>query len=164
VKFETKDKETGLICLKGSATVRAGDQSITLGRFDSLYVPRETAIEVTAGSGGCDFAELAAPVDRAYPIQFVPYQTVVADPGLHLNVGGPTNKRPVDILIGKNVQAGDPRRRHGQRARQLDVVAAARTRGVARGGVSLHRHAGAVVRPATRLHRFEGTGTRHDRA
>jgi 5-deoxy-glucuronate isomerase len=106
VSFHTKNMETGLICLKGSATVRAGDQSFTLGHFGSLYVPRESTIEVAAGSGGCDLAELAAPVDRRYPIQFVPYQKVLADPGLHLNVGGPTNKRQVDILLGKNVEAG----------------------------------------------------------
>src|SRR5262245_2275780 len=87
VRFDTGDQETGLICLKGSASVRAGDQSFTFGRFDSLYAPRETAIEVTPGTDGCDLAELSAPVDRAYPIQFVPYQQVVADPGLHLSVG-----------------------------------------------------------------------------
>jgi len=106
VNFHTKDMETGLICLKGSATVRVGDQSFTLGRFDSLYVPRASTIEVRAGVDGCDLAEIGAPVEQTYPVQFVAYQNVVADPGLHLNVGGPTSKRQVDILLGKNVQAG----------------------------------------------------------
>jgi 5-deoxy-glucuronate isomerase len=106
VNFNTSEMETGLICLKGSASVRAGDQAFTLERFDSLYVPRDSTIEVKAGPDGCDLAELAAPVDRKYPMQFVAYQKVLADPGLHLNVGGPTNKRQVDILIGKNVEAG----------------------------------------------------------
>jgi 5-deoxy-glucuronate isomerase len=106
VKFETKEMETGLICLKGSATVRTGDQSFSLKHFDSLYVPRDHSIEVTAGPNGCDLAEVAAPVERAYPLQYVPYNAVQQDPGLHLNVGGPTNKREVNILIGKNVEAG----------------------------------------------------------
>ena len=46
----------------------------------------------------------------------------------------------------------DHGRRHLQRARQLDVVAAARARRDARGGLPLHRHAGAGVRRAARLH------------
>jgi 5-deoxy-glucuronate isomerase len=114
VKFETKQMETGLICLKGSATVRAGNsstslgagESFTLNRLDSLYVPRDASIEVAPGSNGCDLAEVAAPVDRAYPLQFVPYQSVQQDPGLHLNVGNAASKRQVDVLIGKNVEAG----------------------------------------------------------
>ena len=106
MRFDTKELETGLICLKGSATVKANGESFTLGRLDSVYVPRDSSIEVTAGSGGCDLAEVAAPVDRAYPLQYVPYDKVQRDPGLHLNVGGPTNKREVNILIGKNVEAG----------------------------------------------------------
>jgi 5-deoxy-glucuronate isomerase len=106
VKFDTKKMETGLICLKGSADVRTGDQSFTLNRLDSLYVPRDASIEVKPGSDGCDLAEIAAPVDRAYPVQFVPYRTVQQDPGLHLKVGSAASQREVDILIGKNVEAG----------------------------------------------------------
>ena len=106
VKFDTKQMETGLICLKGSADVRAANQSFTLNRLDSVYVPRDASIEVTPGSNGCDLAEIAAPVDRAYPLQFVPYQSVQQDPGLHLTVGSATSKRQVDVLIGKNVEAG----------------------------------------------------------
>ncbi|HEV8345264.1 MAG TPA: 5-deoxy-glucuronate isomerase [Vicinamibacterales bacterium] len=106
VKFDTKKMETGLICLKGSADVRTGDQSFTLNRLDSLYVPRDASIEVKPGSDGCDLAEIAAPVDRVYPVQFVPYRTVQQDPGLHLKVGSAASQREVDILIGKNVEAG----------------------------------------------------------
>ena len=106
VRFDTREMETGLVGLKGSAIVRAGDQSFTLGRFDSLYVPRDTAIDVTPGPDGCDLAELAAPVEQAYPVQFVPFASVQQDPGLHLNVGAVPNQREVNILIGKNVEAG----------------------------------------------------------
>jgi 5-deoxy-glucuronate isomerase len=106
LRFETGQMETGLIGLKGSATVRAGEQSFTVTRLDSVYVPRDTAIEVTPGPDGCDLAEVAAPVETAYPIQFVPFEQVQQDPGLHLNVGSQTNQREVNILIGKNVDAG----------------------------------------------------------
>jgi 5-deoxy-glucuronate isomerase len=106
VAIETGELETGLVCLKGSAAVAAHGQSFTLGRFDSLYVPRDASIEITPGPGGCDVAEIAAPVGRAYPVQFVPFSRVQQDAGLHLNVGGAPNQREVNILIGKNVEAG----------------------------------------------------------
>jgi len=107
--FATKDMETGLIGLKGSAQVKTsktGPQSFTVGRYDSLYVPRGASIEVTPGPDGCDLAEVAAPVDCEYPVQFVAFKTVQADPGLHLKVGGPSAQRDLNILIGKNVEAG----------------------------------------------------------
>jgi 5-deoxy-glucuronate isomerase len=106
LRFDTKELETGLVCLNGSATVRANNESFTLGKFDSLYVPRDASIEVTPGANGCDLAEIAAPVDRRYPMQVVRYADVQKDPGLRFNAGKDTNQREVNILIGKNVDAG----------------------------------------------------------
>jgi 5-deoxy-glucuronate isomerase len=106
LKFDTDQLETGLVCLNGSATVATQGQSFRFGRYDSLYVPREATIEITPGAQGCDFAEIAAPVGRAYPVQFVPFSEVQKDAGLHLNVGTPPNQRELNILIGKNVEAG----------------------------------------------------------
>jgi 5-deoxy-glucuronate isomerase len=104
--FDTGQMETGLVCLKGSATVRAGGQSFTLNRYDSLYVPRDASIEVAPGPDGCDFAEIAAPVSRPYAVQFVAYKKVLEDSGLHMMVGAAPNQREVNVLIGKNVDAG----------------------------------------------------------
>ena len=104
--FATNQMETGLIGLKGSALVKTRGESFAIGQYDSLYVPRDASIEITPGPGGCDLAEVAAPVDRAYPVQYVPFKTVQADPGLHLTVGGPNSQRDLNILIGKNVEAG----------------------------------------------------------
>jgi 5-deoxy-glucuronate isomerase len=106
LRFETGGMETGLVCLKGSAAVRANGESFTLGKFDSVYIPRGASVEVVPGAGGCDFAEVAAPVDRAYPMQLVKFSDVQKDSGLHLNVGKESNQREVNILIGKNVEAG----------------------------------------------------------
>jgi 5-deoxy-glucuronate isomerase len=106
IRFDTKAMETGLVCLRGSARVKAGDQSFTLGRLDSLYVPRDQSIEVTANKGGCDLAEIAAPVDQQYPVQFVSFADVQKDSTLRFNAGKETNQREVNILIGKNVDAG----------------------------------------------------------
>ena len=106
LRIETKDRETGLVCLKGSASVRANQESFSLAKLDSLYVPRDASIEITPGPDGCDLAEIAAPVGQQYPIQFVKFADVQKDPGLRFNAGKETNQREVNILIGKNVEAG----------------------------------------------------------
>jgi 5-deoxy-glucuronate isomerase len=106
VRFDNEALETGLVCLNGTAQVKAAGQSFTLGRLDSLYVPRGESIEVTAGKEGCDLAEIGAPVDQKYPMQFVPIAEVQKDPTLRFNAGKETNQREVNVLIGKNVDAG----------------------------------------------------------
>jgi 5-deoxy-glucuronate isomerase len=104
--FSTGEMETGLICLGGTAHVRVDGAPYTLGRFDTVYVPRDAAIEVTPGADGCDLAEIAAPVTKSHPVQFVSFDAVQKDPGLHFEAGGPAAKRELNVLIGKNVQAG----------------------------------------------------------
>jgi 5-deoxy-glucuronate isomerase len=103
--FETGTRETGLICLNGSATVSTNDQTYTLGRYDSLYIPRDSKVEVST-IDGCDFAEVSAPVDKKYPIQFVSFAEVRKDPALHFMAGKPPIERDLNILLGKNVEAG----------------------------------------------------------
>jgi 5-deoxy-glucuronate isomerase len=105
VRFSDGTHETGLISLGGRATVRAGGSSFELSLYDALYVPRNSEIEVSC-AGSCDLAEISAPVDHDYPLQFVPYAEVERDPGLHFPTGKETYAREVNILIGKNVQAG----------------------------------------------------------
>jgi 5-deoxy-glucuronate isomerase len=106
IRFDTSELETGLVCLKGSATVRTGGESFTMGRYDAIYVPRDASIEVAPGADGCDLAEIAAPVDRQYPVQFVSFAKVQQNPELRFKAGKETNQREVTILIGKNVDAG----------------------------------------------------------
>jgi 5-deoxy-glucuronate isomerase len=106
VRFDTGELETSLICLRGSATVTAGDTRTTLERYDAIYVPRDSGIEVAPGDGGCDLAEISAPVSRRHPVQVVRFAEIQKDPSLHVAAGGPTAKRDLNVLIGKNVQAG----------------------------------------------------------
>jgi 5-deoxy-glucuronate isomerase len=98
--------ETGLICLKGGGTVTADGRSFAMTPYDALYVPRDTAFDVQPGNGGCDFAEIAAPVHGHYPLQFVSYADVQRNPGLHFAAGADGSRRTLNILLGKNVQAG----------------------------------------------------------
>lgn len=105
VRFQNGSHETGLICLNGRARVKTRGSSFSLGLYDSLYVPRDSEIEVTADRS-CDLAEISAPVEHAYPLKFVPYAEVEADPGLHFKTGAASFERTVNVLIGKNVEAG----------------------------------------------------------
>jgi 5-deoxy-glucuronate isomerase len=106
LRFSTQTHETGLICLNGSGTVHAGAKTLVVARYDSIYVPRDTEVEVIPGPAGCDFAELSAPVTGSYPLQFVKFQDVRKDPTLHFQAGAPGTSRDLNILIGKNVEAG----------------------------------------------------------
>ena len=106
LSWPTGEHETGLITLNGSATVIADGRSFSLGRYDALYVPRDCGVEVRPGPSGCDLAELSAPVAERYPLQFVSFAEVQKDPSLHFKAGGPAAERTLNVLLGKNIQAG----------------------------------------------------------
>lgn len=103
--FENETHETGLICLNGSAEVSTGGQIFTLNRYDSIYIPRDSKIEVS-GASGCDLAEISAPVENRYPLQFVAFEDIRQNPSLHFIAGKPPIERDLNILLGKNVEAG----------------------------------------------------------
>jgi len=104
VQFETGRQETALICLSGQAAIHAADQQFELRQYDSLYVPRNHSVHITAQNA--DIAEFSAPVTGNYPVQFVSYEQVKADKTLHYNAGSSACTRNLNILVGKNVQAG----------------------------------------------------------
>jgi 5-deoxy-glucuronate isomerase len=107
ITFENNDHETGLVCLKGAAKVSTANRTFELSRYDSVYVPRDSTIEVKAdGDEGCDLAEISAPVAKQYPVQFVSYADIRQNPKLHLIAGKPPAERDLNILIGANVEAG----------------------------------------------------------
>lgn len=106
IEIDTGGFETGLITLSGDATVTLDGVEYRMVPYDSLYLPRETTLRVTPGSNGCDLAEIAAPVERTYPIQFVSFAAVQQDPGLHFEAGNDGSRRTLNILLGKNIVAG----------------------------------------------------------
>jgi 5-deoxy-glucuronate isomerase len=103
--FSTGDRETGLVCLSGEATVTVDSKDIPMGRYDSIYIPRDSDVKVATKSN-VDFAEFSADVAGKYPLQVVRYSDVEKDPGLNFNTGGPGARRHLNMLLAKNVQAG----------------------------------------------------------
>src|SRR5688572_11804465 len=70
---DTGALETGLVALSGAATIQLAGIEYQMRPYDALYMPRDTAFGVRPGPDGCDLAEIAAPVERRYPIQFVSF-------------------------------------------------------------------------------------------
>jgi 5-deoxy-glucuronate isomerase len=103
--FDAGEEEVGLVCLRGSAGVAVDGQPFTVGRYDAMYIPRDSHVTVATASA-VDLAELRAPVAARYPLRHVPYAEVLADPGLHFKAGGPACSRTLNMLLAKNVQAG----------------------------------------------------------
>jgi 5-deoxy-glucuronate isomerase len=105
VTFSLGDHEAGFICLAGQAAVNVDGKTFAMGQYDALYMPRDSSVSIATESAA-DLAEFSAPVANHYPIQFVPYVGVLADSSLHFKAGGPATSRTLNIMIGKNVQAG----------------------------------------------------------
>src|SRR5579864_2938735 len=101
VSFATGDRETGLIVLSGVATVTVNGQAFEAGRFDSIYIPRDSSVEVRSSSA-VDIAEFSAEVAGKYALKFVPYSEVAGDPTLKFNPGAAAQSRSVSVTIGKN--------------------------------------------------------------
>lgn len=103
--FSNDNQETGLVCLAGSANVKTGGKQFDLVQYDSIYIPRNSQIEVSTAAQ-VDFAEFSADVDNVYPVQVVRYADLATDPSLKFTTGKPGQQRHLNICIGKNVQAG----------------------------------------------------------
>ena len=105
IAFENGDHETGLICLNGSGKISAGSEELLVQRYDAVYVPRDSSIEVSS-DGAFDLAEISSPVENKYPLQFVKFEDVRKDSALHFIAGKPPTERDLNILLGKNIEAG----------------------------------------------------------
>lgn len=105
VAFANEDRETGLIVLSGSATAAVDGVPHELGQYDSIYIPRDSHIDISTRSEA-DVAEFSSEVAQRYPLKLVPYSEVLNDPALKWTAGSTGQMRQVSMLIGKNVQAG----------------------------------------------------------
>jgi 5-deoxy-glucuronate isomerase len=105
VSFETGERETALLCMRGACRVSVNGATYDLDLHDAIYAPRGSALEVST-STEVDLVELAADVTGDYPVQVVRYSDVVKDPALKFRAGGTATSRDLNIIIGDNVRAG----------------------------------------------------------
>src|SRR5438128_10346694 len=105
VSFSTGELESGLICLSGECTITCDGVANTIEQYDSVYLPRDSQVEVTTESA-VDLVECSAEVEKKYPLQVVRYADVEKDESLRFKTGGASNSRTVNITLGKNVEAG----------------------------------------------------------
>jgi 5-deoxy-glucuronate isomerase len=103
--FETGKRETALMCMKGACRVTVDGAAHDLDTYDAIYIPRGSKVEVSTPSQ-VDLVEVSADVEGDYPLQVVRYSDVKADPALKFTAGGDSTSRDLNIIIGKNVNAG----------------------------------------------------------
>jgi 5-deoxy-glucuronate isomerase len=103
--FHTQTRETGLLVLSGSATIEVDGRGMDLRQYDGIYIPRDSAVRVSTTTS-VDIAEFSSDVAGHYPLQVVPYSSVVEDATLHFATGGEAQRRRINIVLGKNVEAG----------------------------------------------------------
>jgi 5-deoxy-glucuronate isomerase len=103
--FETGDKETALLNMRGTCRVTVDADVHEIGLHDAIYVPRGRSVEVTTTTE-VDLVECAADVTGDYPLQVVRYADVVKDPSLKFRAGGAATSRDLNIIVGDNVRAG----------------------------------------------------------
>ena len=105
VSFRNGDHETGFILLSGAAKVSVDGREFDLTQYDGIYIPRDSSIDVSTAAG-VDIAEFSSDVANRYPLQVVRYAEISQDPTLKFTAGVPTQQRHLNILLGKNVDAG----------------------------------------------------------
>jgi len=63
VSFSNGNRETGLICLSGAATVKTAGTETKLAQYDAIYIPRDSSVEVSTDSD-VDIAEFSSDVEK----------------------------------------------------------------------------------------------------
>src|SRR3954469_24421745 len=87
VSFETGNRETALMCMKGACRVSVDGTPHELDTYDAIYVPRGSAVQVSTTTE-VDLVECSADVEGNYPLQIVRYSQVKEDAALKFTAGG----------------------------------------------------------------------------
>ena len=102
---DSQDEEIGFVCLGDGGSIQVEGQTYPLGKYDALYLPRESRFTVSSAEA-FDLAEIAAPASRNYPVQLVRFEEVLKDAELVKRAGFVPYERTLHTLIGENnVQA-----------------------------------------------------------
>jgi 5-deoxy-glucuronate isomerase len=105
VEVESQEEELGFVCLGGRGTIRADGRAFALGKYDALYLPRDSRCSISS-SEPFDVAEMGAPATKQYPAQLVRFEEVLRNPKLVNKAGFEPYARTIHTLIGEaNVRA-----------------------------------------------------------
>jgi len=105
VSLKPDGQETGFICLHGSGSIELDGKRYKMEPYDGLYLPRDKEVEITTESS-LDLVEMRAPVDKVYPVAYVPFSKVEEDPELSPWLGGQCSRRRVLMILGPNIKSG----------------------------------------------------------
>ena len=98
---DSQDEEIGFVCLGDGGSIQVEGQTYPLGKYDALYLPRESRFTVSSAEA-FDLAEIAAPASRNYPVQLVRFEEVLKDAELVKRAGFVPYERTLHTLIGEN--------------------------------------------------------------
>jgi 5-deoxy-glucuronate isomerase len=105
VEVDTGEEEIAFFCAGGTGEILVGNETYTLGKYDALYVPRESRCRLSS-SGKFDVVEAAAPSSKKYPVQLVRFEDIKKDPEKAKDAGFPPYSRKLHTVVGEdNVQA-----------------------------------------------------------
>jgi 5-deoxy-glucuronate isomerase len=104
-EFESGKREIGLICLAGECSIEVDGETNQINQYDSIYIPRDSQVKISTASS-VDLTECSAEVDNKYPLQIVRYNDVKGNSALSFDTGSDSNRRHVNITLGKNIEAG----------------------------------------------------------
>ncbi len=105
VDVESGDEELSFVCLAGKGSIRVNGQTFHLGKYDALYLPRDSGCTVSS-SDAFDLAEMGSPASKKYPVQLVRFEEVLKNSKLVNRAGFEPYARTIHTLIGEaNVEA-----------------------------------------------------------
>lgn len=105
VEFDTQQRETGFLCMRGECEVVVDGTPYSLDTYDGMYIPRGSTVQISTKTQ-VDLVECAADVEGDYPLQVIRYAEISRDPALKFRAGGEATSRDLNIIIGQNVRAG----------------------------------------------------------
>ncbi|MFA6540072.1 MAG: 5-deoxy-glucuronate isomerase [Bacteroidota bacterium] len=105
VKYSSEGNEISYFCFNGSATVTVDAQTYTMGKYDGMYIPRDSMISVSTDSS-VDLLESSAPVSKKYSTRFIAWDAIKDDPKFHASIGPETMHRELYQVIGEHIEAG----------------------------------------------------------
>ena len=105
VTARNEGAETTLLVLKGSGTIKLGDEDYEVKKFDGVYVPRGVEFTVET-DGDLDIFEGSAPTQIEGTPRHVSFNDIKDQEGMYLKVGEEPAYRDIYKVIAENVDGG----------------------------------------------------------